>query len=30
MEKSLLYVAVTRARDMLYVTGSPDLSEWMN
>jgi mRNA-degrading endonuclease RelE of RelBE toxin-antitoxin system len=23
MEKSLLYVAVTRARDMLYVTGSP-------
>lgn len=29
MEKSLLYVAVTRARDMLYVTGSPDVSGWI-
>jgi superfamily I DNA/RNA helicase/mRNA-degrading endonuclease RelE of RelBE toxin-antitoxin system len=29
MEKSLLYVAVTRARDMLYVTGSQDVSGWI-
>ena len=29
MEKSLLYVAVTRARDMLYITGSPEISTWL-
>lgn len=29
MEKSLLYVAVTRARDKLYISGSPDISEWL-
>lgn len=29
MEKSLLYVAATRARDRLYILGSPKISEWM-
>jgi len=30
MEKSLLYVAMTRARDMLFITGSPEISSWLN
>lgn len=29
MEKSLLYVAITRARDKLYILGSPDISGWI-
>ena len=29
LERSLLYVAVTRARDRLYICGNPDLSDWI-
>ncbi len=29
MEKALLYVAATRARDKLYLIGSPEISDWV-
>ncbi|HHV30357.1 3'-5' exonuclease [Acetivibrio mesophilus] len=29
LERSLLYVAITRARDRVYITGSPDISDWI-
>ncbi len=29
-EKSLIYVAITRARDMVYITGSPTVSSYIN